>query len=144
MTDPTAAWSEDEFDEEMSMREHDGLWRRGTFARHRKWWVIGSLAVLAGLVVAVVWGWSATRGVLWTNTGFDVVSDRVVTVRFDVNRDPGKEVVCVLRAQDIDHASVGRTEVTVPPAEQRVTRQEFELRTTHRAVTGFVDSCRYK
>ncbi len=110
----------------------------------RRWWVVGIVGVLAMSTLAVWWGLSATIGrVHWVNTGHEVVSDELVQVRFDLHRPVGRDVTCVLRAQDQYHATVGRTEVEVPAADVEGTRQVGEVRTSTRALTGFVDTCRY-
>lgn len=110
----------------------------------RRWWVIGSVAVLLGTVIAVIWGLSATLGrVGWTDAGHKVVSETLVEVRFDVHRDPSREVVCRLEARDLTNATVGRTEVTVPPTEDSPSRHVASVETASPASTGWVDECWY-
>lgn len=110
----------------------------------RTWWVIGTVAVLAATAVAVWFAVAATAGrVQWLSTGFEVISRSQVDVRFDVTRDPSREVVCTLEAQDEMHAVVGRTDVVVGPTGSSPSRHIFSVRTAGPAVTGYVDSCRY-
>lgn len=110
----------------------------------RRWWVIGAIAVLAGTAVAVIWGLSATVGrVGWNPAGHEVVSDTRVDVRFDVHRDPTREVVCRLEAKDLTGAVVGRTEVTVAPTESSPSRHVGTVETASPAVTGWIDQCWY-
>ncbi|WP_151524912.1 DUF4307 domain-containing protein [Serinicoccus kebangsaanensis] len=115
-------------------------------ARHgqRRWWVIGVVAVVAMSLVAVVWGLSATRGrVHWVDTGFQVVSDARVDVRFDLRRDPQRAVVCRLEAQAASHVVVGRTEAEIGPAQSSPSRHVAGVSTASPAITGYVDECWY-
>lgn len=115
-----------------------------TRVSRRTWWVVGTLGVAAMTAIAIWFGISATSGkVHWVNTGFDVISDEHVDVRFDLRRDPDRAVVCDLHALDGHHARVGTGQVTVPPTEQSPSRHIEPLRTVTRAVTGYVDTCSY-
>lgn len=110
----------------------------------RTWWVVGVLGVAAMSAVAIWFGIASTAGkVHWVNTGFDVISDQQVDIRFDVIRDPGQAVVCDLHALDAHHARVGTGQVTVPAEAQSPARHIEPLRTVARATTGYVDTCRY-
>lgn len=112
--------------------------------RTRSWWVIGVVGVAAMTAVAVWFGISATAGrVHWVNTGYQVASDDEVQVRFDVVRDPGREVVCELAALDGHRARVGATTVTVAPTDSSPSRHTATVRTVSRATTGYVDHCAY-
>jgi Domain of unknown function (DUF4307) len=114
-------------------------------ARRRTWWVVGTVGVVLMSAVAVWFALAATTGrVHWVNTGFVVVADNQVDVRFDLRRDPARSVVCVLEAQDERKSVVGRVEVVVPPAGRSPSRHVESLRTAGPAVTGYVDSCRYE
>ena len=107
-----------------------------------KWWVIGIVGCLAGAAVAVCVGLAATWGqVSWVDTGYRVVDDRTVEVRFDVHRPPGQRVTCTVRALDRGFGTVGTIEVTVPANDQRAVGMAVMLRTTTRAVTGQVKTC---
>lgn len=110
----------------------------------RRWWWIGGTAVLVLVVMAVVWGVSATAGrVHWVDTGFQVVSDEQVDVRFDLRRDADRAVVCRLEAQDASHVVVGRTDVTVEGTDTSPSRHISSVRTAAPAITGYVDECWY-
>ncbi|HET7279975.1 MAG TPA: DUF4307 domain-containing protein [Dermatophilaceae bacterium] len=107
-----------------------------------KWWVIGIVGCLAGAAVAVWFGLAATWGqVSWVDTGYRVVDDRTVEVRFDVHRPPGQRVTCTVRALNRGFGTVGTIEVTVPANDQRAVGMVVMLRTTTRAVTGQVKTC---
>lgn len=112
--------------------------------QRRRWWVAGIVGVLAMTAIAVWFGIAATAGrVHWTNTGFQVHDDTRIEVRFDLVRDPAREVVCRLEALDAGHGPVGSTEVTVEATPSSPSRHTAELRTVTRATTGYVDSCHY-
>lgn len=126
--------------EEAAVEERLRSQQRGS----RRWWIIGAVTVLAGVVVAVVWGLSATLGrVGWGDAGHEVVSDTQVDVRFDVHRDPSREVVCRLEAKDQTGLVVGRLETTVAPGETSPSRHVVTVETASPAVTGWVDECWY-
>jgi hypothetical protein len=94
--------------------------------------------------VAVWFGTAAATGkVNWVNTGFEVVADNKVDVRFDLHRDPDRPVRCVLEAQDEQHFVVGRTETRVAAEPSSPSRHVASVRTAAPAVTGYVDSCDY-
>lgn len=110
----------------------------------RTWWIIGTVAVAAMSAIAIWFGIAGTTGkVHWVNTGFDVISDERVDVRFDLRRDPTRAVVCDLHALDGQHGRVGTGQVIVPPGEESPSRHIEPLRTVARAVTGYADSCAY-
>jgi hypothetical protein len=113
-------------------------------ARTRRWWLVGVLGVAAMAAVAVWFGVAAASGkVNWVNTGFEVVGQDQVDVRFDLHRDPDRPVRCVIEAQDDGHFVVGRTTHRVAAGAQSPSRHVATVRTAAPAVTGYVDSCRY-
>lgn len=110
----------------------------------RRWWVVGTVAVVVMSATAVWFGVEATTGrVHWTDTGHQIVSGSQVDVRFDLRRDPAREVTCRLEAQDASHAVVGRTDVAVPPSTASPTRHVESVLTAAPAVTGYVTQCWY-
>ena len=112
--------------------------------RTRRWWLVGALGVCAMTAVAVWFGVAAASGkVNWVNTGFDVVADNEVDVRFDLHRDPDRAVRCVIEAQDEQHFVVGRTTRRVAASSDSPSRHVAAVRTAAPAVTGYVDSCEY-
>ena len=116
-----------------------------TAPTHRRtWWIVGTLGVAAMTALAIWFGITATAGkVHWVNTGFDVISDEQVDIRFDVIRDPSRAVTCDLHALDTHHARVGTGQVTVLPEAKSPARHIEPLRTVARAATGYVDTCSY-
>lgn len=110
----------------------------------RRWWIIGTVAVLVGTLIAVIWGLSATMGrVGWTDAGHQLVSDTEVDVRFDVQRDPTREVTCRLEAMDETNAVVGRVEVSIAATEESPSRHVVRVETASPAITGWVEECWY-
>lgn len=110
----------------------------------RTWWIVGVAGVAAMTALAIWFGIASTAGrVHWVNTGFEIVSDDQIDVRFDLRRDPTREVVCALHALDEHHGRVGTGEVTVPPTQSSPSRHVEPLRTVSRATTGYIDSCSY-
>jgi hypothetical protein len=100
---------------------------------------------VVGLAVAVLLGWWTVRNegqrITATTTGYKVESDTSVSVGFDVSRPPGLAVTCTVRALDGRFGVVGSADIVIPPEGDRVVHQEKTLRTTTRAVTGFVQDC---
>jgi hypothetical protein len=108
----------------------------------RKWWIIAAVGISIGVAIAVWFGVSASTGrPLWNDVGYQVKSDRVVRVTYDLTRPVGSKVVCTVRALDVHHGTAGSITVTVPPAQEKTTRETTMVQTTHRAVTGLVDTC---
>ena len=104
-----------------------------------------AVVVLAGLAVAVVgfrnFGSPPIEG---RQTGFQVVDDGSVRVRFQVVREqPHRPAVCIVRARSIDGDETGRKEVFVAPGSRSV-QLETVLRTSRRPVTGEVFGCSYE
>ncbi len=113
-------------------------------ADQRKWWLIGGVGVAAGVAVAIWFGVSASTGrPVWTDVGYRVEGNQAVTVRYDLTREVGREVRCTVKALDVHHAAVGSVTVKIPAAQEKTTREVTQVRTTHRAVTGLVDTCVY-
>lgn len=109
---------------------------------NRTRWLAGLLAA-AAVAMAVWFGISATVGhATWSPFGYKVIDDRSVSVTFDVNRPPGMALTCTVKAMSVDFATVGTLEVPVPPSSEADTRVTATVRTTSRAVTGLVDTCR--
>lgn len=110
----------------------------------RRWWVLGGLGVAVMVVLAVVWGLSATVGrVGWTYTGHDLVSHERVDVRVDLTRDPDRAVTCRIQARDERGAVVGRADVQIGPSESSPSRHVLSVRSAAPARTGYVDACWY-
>ncbi|MGB5937344.1 MAG: DUF4307 domain-containing protein [Ornithinimicrobium sp.] len=110
----------------------------------RRWWVIGVVGVAVMTALAVWFGVASAVGKAnWVNTGFDVVAENEVQVRFDLRRDPSRAVECAVEAQDGSRFVVGRTTTRIEPTDQSPSRHVAIVQTTSTAVTGYVEDCRY-
>lgn len=115
-----------------------------TAPQTRRWWVIGALGVGVMSAIAIWFGMASSSGkVNWIDTGFVLTSSSEVEVRFDLHRDPAREVECIIEAQDENHFVVGRTTTVVEPASASPSRHTATVATAGPAVTGYVDSCVY-
>jgi hypothetical protein len=72
---------------------------------------------------------------------FSVVDDDTVRVGWELARDPGAVVECLVRARGEDGAEVGNELVVVPASPGRRTVVSHDLTTAAPAVTGEVRSC---
>jgi len=107
-----------------------------------KWWVIGTVGILAGVGLAIWFGLSATLGQpSWDTLGYKVVSDQQVRVDFQVYRPGGTALTCTIEALAKDFSPVGTTTVDVAASTDETTTEVATLRTTSRAVTGQVKTC---
>ncbi len=110
----------------------------------RRWWAIGVVGVGLMTALAIWFGIASGAGkVEWVNSGFEVVSDSEVDVRFDIFRDSSRAVECVIEAQDESHFVVGRTTTVVAPSDASPSRQIAPVQTAGPAVTGYVERCEY-
>ncbi|MFJ8664801.1 DUF4307 domain-containing protein [Streptomyces sp. NPDC093600] len=71
---------------------------------------------------------------------FDVVSDSEVQVHLEVRKDTGVQGVCTLRSRAEDGAEVGRKDVRVEEAGDRIDRV-WTIRTTARATSAELVGC---
>ncbi len=104
--------------------------------------VLGALAALVGLFVAVVY--FRAFGAPEVGSGlrtYDVRSDTSVQVSFEVRKDPAQTAVCTLRARSATGAEVGQALVRVGPADARSTVVSYDLATTGRATLAEVTGC---
>jgi hypothetical protein len=104
------------------------------------------VTLLAVLAVAftgfVLWtGWRlATPPVQVKLLAFQVESDELVTVTFEVRRDTLTDTVCVLRAQDLDRTDVGYATVRITRGRDYV-QPRYPLATRDRATIAEVLGC---
>lgn len=107
-----------------------------------KWWVVGTVGILAGVGLAIWFGLSATLGQpSWDTLGYKVVSDQQVRVDFQVTRPGGRAMTCTVEALARDFSPVGTSTVRVAASTEETTTESATLRTTSRAVTGQVKTC---
>ena len=105
-----------------------------------RWWVFGTIAILAAVGVIVWLGISQAGSVAPEVVGYDVRSDALTMVDYQVNRPDGVGLTCTVTALDEKFGRAG-TATDEVPAGDGWTRRQVEIRTTHRAVTAVVDSC---
>ena len=75
------------------------------------------------------------------DVSFDVVDDRLTTMRFELTKPTDMTVDCTVIAQETNHGVVGRTVVTVGPTQTPSTVHEVQIKTTTLAVIGTVRTC---
>jgi len=103
---------------------------------------LGALALALAVAWAAWVAWSDSGDRLdWTDVSFTVVDPGTTLVVFEVNRSPGRTVVCSVRALNAGYAEVGQVDVTLPPSSARSSRAEATVPTSERAVTGTVKDC---
>lgn len=108
-----------------------------------KWWVIATIGILLGCAMAVWWGLASTVGKpSWTVLSYHVIDDRTVDVTYLLSRPTDRDVTCQIRAMDQSFGTVGQVEVHVPGSDASSVRRTTRVRTTTRAVTGVVSSCK--
>jgi hypothetical protein len=108
-----------------------------------RWWAVAAIGILLGSAMAIWWGLASTVGrPSWTVMGYHVIDDRSVDVTYIVSRPAGQHVTCTIRALDDRFATVGLVEERVPASDTSSVRRTTRVRTTTRAVTGLVKSCR--
>jgi hypothetical protein len=78
----------------------------------------------------------------FSNLDYTVESDHGIVVRFQVVKDAGESVQCVLQARDRDNAEVGSLVTTIGPGERGTVTRALLVTTKRRAVAGEVLSCR--
>lgn len=114
----------------------------GLCASRRRFVALGVALTVIGTVIAVWFALSATvNKPNWRDMAFEVPNEQVVRVRFEVTKPPDMTAVCTLLAQQTNHGVVGRTTLTIPPADQRTTWHEAQIRTTSLATIGTVRTC---
>jgi hypothetical protein len=107
--------------------------RYGARQRSRwTWWIVAAWAA---------WIAFQPRDVTAVVHSYDVRSDSEIVLTLEVQRSEAVPVECSVYAQSVDHAIVGETTVTIPPADTDVVRHEVPVDTTARAVTGVIRSC---
>lgn len=112
---------------------------------NRIMWVVGPLAILVGIGLAIWFGLAASVGKpLWGNLGYDVRDDRHIVVTYQLSRPTDRAVVCAVEARELSHAIVGRVEDEIPPGGEPRLVRHVEIRTSARAVAGEVTQCRLR
>ena len=102
----------------------------------------------AGAFAIVFGAWLLWAGLLQTpaqlevrDTGFLILDDRAISVRWEVSTDTGNEVSCAVQALNSSFGIVGWSIVEVPASNQRTRVLTEPLRTSELAVTGLIYRC---
>ena len=104
--------------------------------------VLGGLTAAASLGAAVLlFQRYGSPDVQSGTRGYVVASDTLVTVEFEVAKDPAATALCTVRAQDRTGADAGVALVRVGPSAERRVVVVHPLQTTSRATTGEVTGC---
>lgn len=107
-------------------------------------WTAGIAIAVAVLVVGLFSWWtiaSTMDDIDPDTTGFGIVDERTVEVRFQFTSPPGRSVACALEAQDEEHGVVGWKVVEYEASELHGRAFVEMIPTTAEATTGFVNSC---
>lgn len=107
------------------------------------------IAVATAIAFAVVFGaWLLWAGLLQTpaqlevrDTGYLILDDSNVTVRWEVSTDPQTEVSCAVQALNSSFGIIGWRIVELPPATTRTRVLTETIRTSELAVTGLIYRC---
>ena len=129
-------------DPQAVLAERYGRTRRDS-ARQRLWGILGASGVA---VVLLAWlGWAGlgqpTAQFETRDLGYELISDREVTVRFELSAPPGMEISCAIQALNASYGIVGWAVVDIPPADVRTRVFNQPLRTSEQAVTGLLYEC---
>ena len=105
--------------------------------------VAAAALVLAAVVWAVLTGvGGASNATDLQTTGFTIENDSTVTIGWEVTGQADVPLVCAIEAQDQDGSVLGLVEVRVPVTGEPARPGTTTVRTTRRADTGLIQSCR--
>ncbi|MGV8970385.1 MAG: DUF4307 domain-containing protein [Microbacteriaceae bacterium] len=105
------------------------------------------IATAAAFVVVfaawLVWGGllGAPAQLQVQDTGYTIVDEQLVEVRFSVTAEPNTPISCAVQALNSSFGIIGWRLVDLPVTEQRTRSFSEEVRTTEQAVTGLVYRC---
>jgi hypothetical protein len=112
--------------------------------RRLRWIYIGSAVAAA----AVLTGWAVWSGLAQVSGTVDAVdggstilSDRSVSISYQVSMTPGDTASCALQVQNAAHAIVGWRIVKIPASTHSTTTHTHVVLSSERAVTGLIYSC---
>ena len=104
--------------------------------------VIGSLALVAFLVWALIFTIADAQRISTRDVGFTVNNEFSTEVVFEVTRQPGKKVMCDVQVLSQSYAVVGFKTIAVEPSGNASVVVSTVVNTTELGTTGLVDSCR--
>lgn len=117
--------------------------RRTQSKRNRVIFVSAVIALAAVLVAWVAWGGldSPDAEISATGTGYVLMGDTAVDVRYQLSVAPGTDVKCAVEALNEEFSIVGWKIIDVPPSPERIRKLSSTVRTTELAVTGLIYRC---
>ncbi|MEO6944749.1 MAG: DUF4307 domain-containing protein [Lacisediminihabitans sp.] len=123
----------------------DARYGRSPGKRRRDRWI----AVVAAIAVALVIGaWVIWAGLDQTNGGLDsqdighhVLSDREVSITYQVSMPPGSTASCALEVENEAHAIVGWKIVDIPASTTSTNAFKDTVRSSELGVTGLIYRC---
>lgn len=123
----------------------DVRYGRTPVKRRRDRWIFGVAAVLFAFVLGLWVAWAGltdiTSSVDTSDTGFQVIDEHSVSIRFQLSMPAGSTASCALQAQNQAHGIVGWKVVEIG-ASDRFTRSFTDIvRTSERSVTGLIYRC---
>jgi len=106
-------------------------------------WIAAGALVLA---TAVWFIWANPIGIggssmSWRDTGYTIVSDAEVEVRWEMTADDGTATQCAIYALNESYGVVGWKIVDLPPSDVYIRQFTEPLRTSERATTGLAYRC---
>jgi hypothetical protein len=104
--------------------------------------VIGSLALVAFLVWAVIFTIDDAQKISTRDVGFTVNDEFSTEVVFEVTREPSQKVMCDVQVLSQSYAVVGFKTIAVEPSGNPSVVVSTVVNTTELGTTGLVDSCR--
>lgn len=118
--------------------------RYGRAPSTRRRWVMGIVAaVLAVLIAGFAWMviTATFDDVTATDTGYEIIDDAAIVVKFQFTAPRGSAVACALEAQDEDHGIVGWKIVEFEASQLHTRGFRETIPTVAGAATGLVKSC---
>lgn len=119
--------------------------RYGRMPRRRRRLVMVAAAVVGALIVGgwAVWASSGPPAgtVEAVDTGFAVLQDRAVEVRFELTVEPGRRSACAVQALSQQFQVIGWRVVEYPASSERTRAFTEQVRTLDQAVTGLIYRC---
>jgi hypothetical protein len=112
--------------------------------RRRLGILVAAVVALAALVVAwVIWSGlgDPAATVDYRDTGYQKVSDREISVRFEVTAEPGQVVECAAQALNDKFETVGWKVVQLPASPERTRGFVETIRTTNPPNTALIYRC---
>jgi hypothetical protein len=110
----------------------------------RRWFVaLTGVVIAVGVLIAwVAYQRFADPAISGEATGYDILDDSSVEVKFTVNRkDPTVPATCVVRARSKDGSESGRREVYVPASENGQLSMSAVVRTSAPPAVGEIYGC---